>query len=82
MVKKRVISLQSKKRIEKLIRKGIDEGAKPLADGRYARIPSVDPNSDIARTEIFGPVLSLLAVNTIDEPILLVHTVICLFVYQ
>jgi malonate-semialdehyde dehydrogenase (acetylating) / methylmalonate-semialdehyde dehydrogenase len=83
-----VINAQSKVRIEGLIRKGANEGARLLVDGRYPNIPGyeagnfikptilqdVDPGSELARTEIFGPVLSLLHVDTIDQAISLVNS--------
>ncbi|PMB51754.1 methylmalonate-semialdehyde dehydrogenase (CoA acylating) [Fischerella thermalis CCMEE 5201] len=83
-----VISTQSKERIEGLIQKGADSGATLLVDGRQPNIlgyekgyfvrptilQNVDPASEIAKTEIFGPVLSLIHVNTIDEAIALVNS--------
>lgn len=83
-----VISAQSKTRIEGLIQKGADEGATVLVDGRQADIsgykqgnfirPTILQNvaqtSVIARTEIFGPVLSLIHLDTIDEAIALVNS--------
>ncbi|MBI4548725.1 MAG: CoA-acylating methylmalonate-semialdehyde dehydrogenase [Ignavibacteriae bacterium] len=83
-----VISAQSKTRIESLIQQGADEGAKVLVDGRNARIPhyergffvkptilqDVKPRSEIARTEIFGPVLSLIHADTIDDAIAIVNS--------
>ncbi len=82
-----VISAESKQRIEMLIAKGASEGAKVLVDGRSPSIPGyergyfvrptildeVDPRGEIARTEIFGPVLSLMHAQTIDEAIALVN---------
>lgn len=82
-----VITSESKQRIESLIGKGVDEGAKVLVDGRNATISgyehgnfvrptvldNVNPRGEIARTEIFGPVLSLIHANTIDEAIELVN---------
>ncbi|GAA6617194.1 CoA-acylating methylmalonate-semialdehyde dehydrogenase [Scytonema sp. NUACC26] len=82
-----VINAQSKTRIESLIQQGADEGAKVLVDGRSPSIPSyekgyfvrptilqnVDPSGEIARTEIFGPVLSLIHVETIEQAIALVN---------
>jgi malonate-semialdehyde dehydrogenase (acetylating)/methylmalonate-semialdehyde dehydrogenase len=61
---------------------------KILVDGRNARISGyengnfirptllddLNPSSEIAQTEIFGPVLSLIHVNTIDEAIALVNS--------
>jgi len=83
-----VISPQSKSRIEGLIDAGAREGAKVLVDGRAARIPGgekgtfirptildgVDPRSSLARTEIFGPVLSLVHVPDVDAAIALVNS--------
>jgi malonate-semialdehyde dehydrogenase (acetylating)/methylmalonate-semialdehyde dehydrogenase len=82
-----VITAESKQRVESLIGKGVSEGAEVLVDGRGASIPgyehgyfvrptildNVDPRSDIAAIEIFGPVLSLEHVQTIDEAIDLVN---------
>jgi malonate-semialdehyde dehydrogenase (acetylating)/methylmalonate-semialdehyde dehydrogenase len=83
-----VITMPSRSRIEGLIQQGADEGATVLVDGRSPSIPGyengnfvrptiltgVDPAGEIARTEIFGPVLSLIHVNTIDEAIALVNS--------
>jgi malonate-semialdehyde dehydrogenase (acetylating)/methylmalonate-semialdehyde dehydrogenase len=82
-----VITAESKQRIEMLIAKGANEGAKVLIDGRSSLIPGyergyfvrptildeVDPRGEIAHTEIFGPVLSLMHAQTIDEAIALVN---------
>jgi len=82
-----VIDKGSQARIESLIQKGANEGANVLVDGRNAIIPNfengswvrptilqdVDPRSEIAGTEIFGPVLSLMHANTIDEAIAIVN---------
>jgi malonate-semialdehyde dehydrogenase (acetylating)/methylmalonate-semialdehyde dehydrogenase len=78
-----VITRDSKSRIESLIAKGESEGAKVLLDGRNARIakhesghfvrPTVldglSRTSELANTEIFGPVLSLIHADGIDEAI-------------
>ena len=82
-----VISHESKRRVEQLISQGAGEGAEVLVDGRGARIPGYEagsfvrptvlrglpPGSEVARTEIFGPVLGLMHVDTIDEAIELVN---------
>lgn len=82
-----VISVQSQSRIEALIQQGADEGAAVLVDGRQSKVPgyedgffvrptilqNVPPDSAIARTEIFGPVLSLIPVSTIDDAIALLN---------
>src|SRR5437763_3387503 len=76
-----VITKQSKSRVESLINAGEKQGAKVLLDGRNARIPKheagnfvkptvldgVSTNSDLADTEIFGPVLSLVHASDMDE---------------
>ena len=83
-----VITAESRKRIEGLIQAGADEGAQILVDGRYPSIrggengnfirPTVlnnlDPQGEIAKTEIFGPVLGLIHVETIDEAIELINS--------
>lgn len=82
-----VITVASQQRIESLIAQGEREGAKVLVDGRGAKIAGyekghfvrptllegVSPESELARTEIFGPVLSLMHVATIDDAIALVN---------
>lgn len=83
-----VITHESRQRIEMLIGKGASEGANVLVDGRTPAIAgyeqgffvrptildNVDPSSEIAKTEIFGPVLSLMHVETIDDAIALVNS--------
>lgn len=78
-----VVTRESKHRIETAIGQGASEGAKVLLDGRSPSIPNyergffvaptildgVPPGSDISRTEIFGPVLSLTHVETVEEAI-------------
>ncbi len=82
-----VINSESKTRIENLIKKGVESGANLLVDGRNPHIPGyeegyfirptilkdVNPLDEIAHTEIFGPVLSLMQVNNLDEAISLVN---------
>ena len=82
-----VISPQSKSRIEQWIQKGADEGARVVVDGRGAVIPGLEkgnfvrptllagapPDGEIVRTEIFGPVLSVVPAQTIDDAIALVN---------
>jgi len=76
-----VITPQSKERIEQLIGVGEKRGAKVLVDGRKAKIANhesgnfvkptilddVPATSEITDTEIFGPVLSLVHANDMDE---------------
>ena len=77
-----VISETQFNKIQGLIQKGIDEGAKlvaggpgkpeGLSDGYYVKptvFADVNNNMDIARTEIFGPVLSVIPFETEEEAI-------------
>jgi malonate-semialdehyde dehydrogenase (acetylating)/methylmalonate-semialdehyde dehydrogenase len=78
-----VITRESRARIEGLIAKGASQGAVVLLDGRNAKIPNreqgnfikptildnVTPSTEISDTEIFGPVLSLVHAETVDEAI-------------
>jgi len=83
-----VISADSRARIVRAIERSVAEGARALIDGRDAAIPQyrrgnfVRPtiidglpfSSEITSTEIFGPVLSMHHVDTIDEAISLVNS--------
>jgi malonate-semialdehyde dehydrogenase (acetylating)/methylmalonate-semialdehyde dehydrogenase len=76
-----VITPQSKERVESLIGLGEKQGATILLDGRNSKIPKyesgnfvkptilddVPATSDLADTEIFGPVLSLVHANDMDD---------------
>jgi malonate-semialdehyde dehydrogenase (acetylating)/methylmalonate-semialdehyde dehydrogenase len=76
-----LITRQSKARVESLISESEKQGAKLLLDGRRANIPgggegnfvkptvldSLPAESNLADTEIFGPVLSLVHANDLDE---------------
>ena len=76
-----VITRQSKSRIESLIGQGEKQGAKVILDGRNSSVPkyesgnfikptildSLPAASDLADTEIFGPVLSLIHAKDLDE---------------
>ena len=82
-----VISRESKQRVESLIAAGVAEGAKPIVDGRNTKIPSgeggnfikptildgVPPSSKLTHTEIFGPVLSLVHADSIDDAMKFLH---------
>jgi malonate-semialdehyde dehydrogenase (acetylating)/methylmalonate-semialdehyde dehydrogenase len=82
-----VISRQSQSRIEGLIAQGKLSGGTLLVDGRAPQIPGyeqgnfirptilqdIDPHSELARTEIFGPVLSLIHLSSLDEAIALIN---------
>jgi malonate-semialdehyde dehydrogenase (acetylating) / methylmalonate-semialdehyde dehydrogenase len=78
-----VITPESKSRVEHLIEKGIKEGANLLLDGRGATIagyesgnfikPTILENvaldGELVYTEIFGPVMSLLPMDTLEQAI-------------
>ncbi|KAK9247435.1 Aldehyde/histidinol dehydrogenase [Lipomyces tetrasporus] len=82
-----VISPQSKARIESLIQSAADEGAEIVLDGRGYKvekypngnfvgptiITGVKPGMRAYEEEIFGPVLSVASVDTLDEAIALVN---------
>jgi len=83
-----VITPESRERIEGLIGKALGDGAKLVVDGRKAKIPNYEKgsfvrptiledlpfSSEVARTEIFGPVLSVHHMNSIDEAISFVNS--------
>lgn len=80
-----LIREQHRERVKGYIAKGEQEGARLLFDGRRASVPpqgfflgptifdQVHPDMTIAREEIFGPVLSTVRVETIEEAIDLVN---------
>jgi malonate-semialdehyde dehydrogenase (acetylating) / methylmalonate-semialdehyde dehydrogenase len=83
-----VITPESKSRIEGLLDQAVRAGAQPVVDGRNTTVSGLSdgnfirptilaglsPSSEIAKTEIFGPVLGLLSVQTVDEAIALVNS--------
>lgn len=82
-----IINQESQHRIEGLIDTGEKEGATVCVDGRKTVIKNYEkgtfvrptiftnvlPENEIAKTEIFGPVLSLMHVNSLDEALELVN---------
>ena len=76
-----VINKQSKERIERYITEAESQGAKILVDGRNVVVPGkekgtyvgptvidfVKPTMSVATEEIFGPVISIMRTNTVDE---------------
>lgn len=82
-----VISAESKARIERLIGVAEGEGARVIVDGRGKTVPGHEQGSfvfptlldevpsagEIARTEIFGPVFSLMHADTLEEGIAMVN---------
>jgi len=82
-----VVSKAAKARILGLIEQGVKEGATLELDGRSVSVPGyengnfigptlfsgVKPEMQIYTTEIFGPVLLVMQVDTLDEAIALVN---------
>jgi malonate-semialdehyde dehydrogenase (acetylating) / methylmalonate-semialdehyde dehydrogenase len=81
-----LVTLEHCQRVTKYVETGVAEGAVPLVDGRENRLPGsggyflgptifdhVSPEMTIAREEIFGPVLSVIRVETLDDAIKLVN---------
>lgn len=78
-----LISAESKQRVERLIEQGVKDGAKLLLDGRGVKVPGfergnfvgptvlmdVGDNNAAYKEEIFGPVLVVRAVDTLEEAI-------------
>ncbi len=76
-----VINKESQERIERYISEAEKDGAKILVDGRKAKVEGkengtyvgptvidhVKPEMSVAREEIFGPVISIMRTNTVDE---------------
>ncbi len=83
-----VVTPQAKARIEGLIGSGEQQGARLAVDGRGLVVPGyengffvgptvideVTPAMDVYREEIFGPVLSVLRTDTVDEAIDLINS--------
>ncbi|MFI5134203.1 MAG: CoA-acylating methylmalonate-semialdehyde dehydrogenase, partial [Chitinophagales bacterium] len=83
-----VISKEAKERIEKYITEAEQQGAKILVDGRGVKVEGkengtyvgptvidyVKPGMSVAKEEIFGPVLSIMRTETIDEAIAIENT--------
>jgi len=83
-----VITPQSKARIEAFIQRGVESGAKVLVDGRGLMVPGyekgnfvgptllddVPPGSEVAGSEIFGPVVGLMHVGKMDDAIALLNS--------
>ena len=82
-----VVSKKAKQRILGLVEDGVKEGAKLELDGRAVKVPgyeqgnfigptifsAVTPEMKIYTTEIFGPVMVIVGVNSLDEAITLIN---------
>ena len=78
-----LVSPNARKRVESLIQKGVDEGAKLLLDGRNVKVAGfeqgnfvgptifdgVKENMTIYTEEIFGPVLCVVGVETLEDAV-------------
>ncbi len=82
-----VVSKRHMERVLGHIEKGLEEGAKPLLDGRGIKVDEypngyfigptifdeVTPQMTIANEEIFGPVTSIVKAKDLDEAIDIIH---------
>ena len=82
-----LIRVSAKERVVNFIEKGIRQGARLLLDGRDLVVPdyekgnfigptiftNVSKEMDIYKEEIFGPVLSVISVDTLDEAIEIIN---------
>jgi len=80
-----VINKASQERIERFITEAENDGAKILVDGRHTKVAGkekgtyvgptvidyVTPGMSVATEEIFGPVISILRTNTVDEALVI-----------
>mmetsp|Transcript_1276 Transcript_1276/g.2754 ORF Transcript_1276/g.2754 Transcript_1276/m.2754 type:complete len:554 (-) Transcript_1276:595-2256(-) len=82
-----LISVEAQQRCERLVHSAIDQGAHCLLDGRGVKVPGyergnfvgptilsgVKPHMECYQEEIFGPVLSCLEVDSLDEALSIVN---------
>jgi len=80
-----LISKQHKERVLGYVQQGLDEGAELVVDGRDAEMPErgnfigaclfdrVGPEMVIAREEIFGPVLCICRVESLERAMQVIH---------
>ena len=78
-----VVSMDQRRRIVEAIERGVREGAKLVLDGRGVKVPQrprgcfigpsvldhVTPDMSVGREEIFGPVVSVMRAENLDEAI-------------
>jgi malonate-semialdehyde dehydrogenase (acetylating)/methylmalonate-semialdehyde dehydrogenase len=81
-----LVTKEHRDRVAGYIERGIQEGARPLCDGRDRMdgagsflgptvFDHVEPSMSIAREEIFGPVLSVIRTDSLDQAIDLINSV-------
>jgi malonate-semialdehyde dehydrogenase (acetylating) / methylmalonate-semialdehyde dehydrogenase len=80
-----LISCEARDRIRGWIERAVEDGAEAAVDGREAAadpdgaylgptiLDNVRPEMDVAREEVFGPVLSVIRVETLDDAIAVVN---------
>jgi malonate-semialdehyde dehydrogenase (acetylating)/methylmalonate-semialdehyde dehydrogenase len=79
-----VITSASRDRVLSLIGQGTDQGARPIVDGRSANstcgsfvgatvLDGLPADSPLMETEIFGPVLSVVHADSVDEAIQMIE---------
>jgi len=82
-----LVSPRAKERVEGLIQKGIEEGAQLVLDGRGIKVPGYEKGNFVGPTifsavkgdmtiyheEIFGPVLSVVLVDTLEEAVAFIN---------
>jgi malonate-semialdehyde dehydrogenase (acetylating)/methylmalonate-semialdehyde dehydrogenase len=83
-----VISAAARERIEGMIQKGVEEGARPVLDGRNKQVEGfengtfvgptiladVTPDMTVAKEEIFGPVLSLMHAPDFESAVKVINS--------
>ncbi|MCF8413092.1 MAG: CoA-acylating methylmalonate-semialdehyde dehydrogenase [Melioribacteraceae bacterium] len=83
-----LITEESKKRVYSLVDKSIAEGGKLVLDGRklsgsnlmsgyYMKptiIADVNPEGEVFQTEVFGPVMGIISIETIEDAIKIVNS--------
>src|SRR5690606_37388449 len=82
-----LVSPAARERVEALIQQGVDEGAELLLDGRGLKVPGYEDGNFVGptvfsgvkadmviyREEVFGPVLCIVCVDTLDDAIAFVN---------
>jgi malonate-semialdehyde dehydrogenase (acetylating)/methylmalonate-semialdehyde dehydrogenase len=80
-----LVTAQHREKVASYIEKGVKEGAKLVVDARAQQVPKegfylgtslfdhVTPQMEVYKNEIFGPVLIVLRVNSMEEAIALVN---------